>query len=104
MRFFLWVLCLHFIERVLTKSELTFDAVTIDEPDLSVTTILQMRSAAQCGIECLNKAKECIAFTYNASAVESCHLYRSISLLDTIGTEVFAISMPVSLTQKKELG
>lgn len=104
MRVYFCLSYLSVLEGFHIKSKLTFEAVFIDKPDISVTTMLQGKSAAQCSMECLEKAEECIAFTYDASTVKNCYLYGRISSIDTIGTEVFAVSMPVALTKKKELG
>lgn len=102
MRIIFLLVCLCYFEFVLSESDITFNAVSVDKPHSSVTTIRRVKSSIGCGMECLHKG-ECIAFTFSTLAVESCYLYRSISL-DTNGTEVFALSSPVLLTQKKELG
>lgn len=68
-------------------------------------TITKAKPAAQCAMECQDRAGDGIAINYVSMEADKCYHYRSISSLDIMDTEVMAISLPpVPLTQKKLLG
>lgn len=89
-----------FVRSIQTKEADTFRMVPIDKPDSSVRAIIEAKSVAQYGMECLNRAGGCIAFTYDALAVARFNLFKSITSIDSVGTKVFAVSVPVPITKR----
>ena len=99
------VLTLHLIfgDCIQNKTTLTFSVLSIERPDSSVQTIIHVKTAGLCGMECLNRHEDCEAFTYNVTEDGKCYLYQHISL-DEVGAEVFAVSRPQPQTIKTQLG